>query len=392
MLVNENLIRYIKYFVKLHRIWGTCPLKFDPSSETLSLTSKSRQIWELFKTITYSVCGVILWYQLLYVSREEDLAIRLISWLIAVGTMVCALSKWELIKKKEEFMELFNLFVKFEHRHAEELKDLPVPKWESRFMKGVSLYAIVRAPGIVTLFSFQRWYGPCNSIQLGYFAIPECQSGDPNVEWSTISSIIVFLLIFLMNWLHDDGMGCFAFWLLDLSFIQGYCFMRYLQQFERQLSSSTKNDRFELYRELQVLNRYYNLTQQKQLIPATIIYMQLLFITGVYEIVALGYSRIGTVGILWCAEIAGESFVIDLVYSSMQSKVHVMSKDGIRAITERIVPGLSDRRKRRWLQRYTRSLQPLKTFIGTVNYMDEETPLNLLNFCVNQIVSLLMAR
>jgi len=46
--------------------------------------------------------------------------------------------------------------------------------------------------------------------------------------------------------------------------------------------------------------------------------------------------------------------------------------------------------ERKWIERYRMSLPSLKSYIGNVNYVEEITPLEMINFCIDQTVSLLL--
>jgi len=65
---------------------------------------------------------------------------------------------------------------------------------------------------------------------------------------------------------------------------------------------------------------------------------------------------------------------------------------------ERLLPSLigyydsETRVRRRLVKKYVRSLPQLKVYIGSVNFVEKDTPFAMLNFCFDQIVSLLLIR
>jgi len=116
MLLEENLIAYIKYYLLVQRLQGTCPYKV---SKSLNLNSNSpgKMRWEHIKTTLYALYVCVLWIQLIHERRSVELVISLESLLFATGAQVFCFTKWVTFKRRDQLIELFNLFLQFEKQH-----------------------------------------------------------------------------------------------------------------------------------------------------------------------------------------------------------------------------------------------------------------------------------
>jgi len=143
------------------------------------------------------------------------------------------------------------------------------------------------------------------------------------------------------------------------------------------------------YRELQILSRYYNLTQQNLLIGLILLIVQVTLIISIYLIVSSG-NRMPIVELFMFTTLAVCCLLVDVVYSSFLCRVHSSSKDVVESVKAKVLPKTRNKYARELIRRYQRSMRPMKTYVGYSNYIDEKTTLNLLGFCVDQIVNLLM--
>jgi len=115
MLISENFIRVVKINLKIQESVGSQSFTFD-CNQNLVLRDKSRQnreylkIWFcLFYTISY-------WTELFTYWKSSSLILALQALLFTISCTVFFLTKGMLYSRRENVIELFNLFIQFEKR------------------------------------------------------------------------------------------------------------------------------------------------------------------------------------------------------------------------------------------------------------------------------------
>jgi len=112
-------------------------------------------------------------------------------------------------------------------------------------------------------------------------------------------------------------------------------------------------------------------------------------ICNFYMIIALGSQMLGPELFLF-PNIAFTSTVVLVVHTTVLSQLYVSSKLVTDVVKKQVLPKLLAKNERKWVEKHCLSCRPLKCYIGYVNYVDELAPLNFVNFCINQVVNLLM--
>jgi len=163
-----------------------------------------------------------------------------------------------------------------------------------------------------------------------------------------------------------------------------------MKYFRNGLNSSSANQRVKcyraVYRELQILNRYYNRDQQNTVILILLFLIMAGTITATYTLIAFGSKMV----LIYFFCVAFDALVVMLVFFSVMANVNSGAVNGIQKVKSKFVPLIVDKRGRKWVELCWRSFRPLKVCIGCVNFVDKSTPFNLLNFCLSQIASLLL--
>jgi len=118
MLVHDNLVRYIKFQLRLQQCQGTFPCTFSAEGKLTVVKSQSKLRRLLVKWIVRIVYGLVLWIQLIQERGKESILISLESLVFAIGTVVFCNVTWVFYQRREAFAWLFNLFLQFERRHA----------------------------------------------------------------------------------------------------------------------------------------------------------------------------------------------------------------------------------------------------------------------------------
>lgn len=141
----------------------------------------------------------------------------------------------------------------------------------------------------------------------------------------------------------------------------------------------------QMYKELQLLTAFYNAIHGGVLSAAMTICFSTNVIFSMYAVIGL-YRELLLVVVLLYAVIAFDCFMgMVPCDGNIKSAVNNTSNDIMAKI--RSAPHL---RTRPIMRRYLRSWPTLKIKLGSTNFYDKETPLNLIGFCVGQVVSLLL--
>jgi len=266
----------------------------------------------------------------------------------------------------------------------------PVSKLERRFVTFANLVGIGVSFPITSSFIALRWLFPCGSMTFGYQFFPECKVALESKSWSFSSNIILGLIMVMVFWLIIDSSGSFAMFITDCTFMQAYCMRRYVQNITGMLNARPEMlpQFLRYYKQLQILSRYYNLIQQDTLVVAHLLMEQIAIVLCFYSLISLGAQLpLAKVGFFLVGGFDGA--VALLVVSSVLAQLHNVSKDMKSKLRKQTLVSVSPR-QRRWIRQCIRSLLPLKSYIGQVNYVDELTPLVMMDFSISQTVSLLM--
>jgi len=146
---------------------------------------------------------------------------------------------------------------------------------------------------------------------------------------------------------------------------------------------------FDYYRQLQILCQYYNLIQQDGLVIASILLLMTGVITSLFTLVSLGFEASGIELSLFCTVFQDGAIVL-MVYTTVMGQVNSISIDKTLLVNKTLMSKVMVSRDRKWTRKNMLSLAPLKCRLGYVNYVDVLTPIVMLDFCINQTVSLLM--
>jgi len=258
------------------------------------------------------------------------------------------------------------------------------------FMFVVGIFA---SPFGTGAYFLQRWLYPCDAATLGYFLFPECSNVATHTKWGFQSSFGLFIICIFVSWQFTDAIGIFGFHVITIMFVQAFFFSAYLRWIQiyllNTLTDPMKRCRaLRMYRELQILNRYYNKLQQNVFVFVAMFLITVAVITGLYILIAFG-SKIKLHEVLLFSCLSFDGLVVILVGFSAMGNVNEGAVKAIHHV-KMMIPFVSGTRDRKWVGKYWRSLLPLKVYIGEVNFVDKMTPFTLLSFCLDKIVNLLL--
>jgi len=257
------------------------------------------------------------------------------------------------------------------------------------------LLAAYGIPSNALMYTMQRWFSPCDSATFGYFLFPECSAslGPNQVKWGIKSKAALLLNCIITFWCNVDAFGIYVFYLVSISFVMSHCLSMFIKLFGKKADEilHTGNRRWlHMYKELQLLNCYLNRIQQSVLLPLILYMCIVVFITAVFMLISRG-DQLAFPELFLFSVSCIQTFLLIFVYFGFLARVYSYSNRTLGFLRDNVVPRMGKGGGlQKWGRKYVYSLHPLKISLGSVNFVDQLTPINLFNFSLSQIVSLLL--
>lgn len=226
---------------------------------------------------------------------------------------------------------------------------------------------------------------PCFPGFLGYYLLAPCQN--LAAEWRIFPDRIFQVLVVLgMLWTLLPIFCHSVMEVIIYSSLHCFCLTNYLHLFWRKCQWQWNVSRtVRIYKELELLAIYYNRIHGGVLSVTATILLSNNLILSVYALVGL-YSEINLSQISFFFLFSFDSFIVLLVCDGgFKATVNTVSERVLAMV--RASPYFI---KRRIVKRYIKSWPSIKIRLGSTNFYDRETPLNLIAFCVSQVVNLLL--
>ncbi|CAL8140234.1 unnamed protein product [Orchesella dallaii] len=308
----------------------------------------------------------------------------------ACGQIVFCFTKYIVFTGRLRLIELFNLLLDFEKVNFP--ASIPLSKSGHKTLVKVTqavalFYAIIA--GIC--YFLMMWNFPCQLVPLAYFTMPECLNTSYHGGWSINSTFQLMTFCILVMWLFVDNAEDFALFFVHFTLVQSYCLYRYIQLVDKLIAAKPKEalKHLPLYRQIQILNHYYNINQKHDLLIAHEYIMVFGVIISFFALISLGTEAFLPQFMLHSLN-GFDAAIVLLVCNSIMGQMYSASKQFCRKTKDQILSNHLSGVQRRWIQRYLKSCAVLKCNVGDVNFIEELTPLVMLDFCINQIVSLLL--
>jgi len=263
---------------------------------------------------------------------------------------------------------------------------IPMPRklHQTLLIKALLLCSISLSSLFAVAYSGMLWVN-CNSITFGYFLIPKYSY--QNWTLSSIKGLIPVTIITF--WFVIDFAGNFVFFVIDLSLVQAYCLLRYVEYINLSVENGKSSSEFVgIYRQLQILSRYYNLFQQDALMTSTLFFVLMGVIIASFLIISPG-AKLAFPDLMLFSVGMHDLMLILLVYTSIMGFLHSSSRKLVCRAKKLIWIKNDGVKQEKIAQSQFKSTWSIKVFIGYSNYVEELTPLNLFNFAFNRFSVLL---
>lgn len=396
MLLTESFWVFAYRHITCQKIFGSCPVaiyKSEDSKRIYMHTCNSKQRRSNYITlVAFVIYNVVLFVQTVVGVKTFPVGVTLEIALYCVYGFVFFATKWALVYQRNEVAELYNLFLQFERKHFLQVQ-VPLSITSSRLR---TLLTVIQWISIgtnffgVPSFTMQRYLTPSWPATFGNFLNPNCGHFTGPRWYTAIAFVLRFVCLGISFRIYMDIVGAFQFQMVNLCLLQCYCLIQYLQYFRRDLDSfSIQKDNFGVYRELQILTRYFNLVQKDVVIPA-IVGMFVLAVTGSLYIMVKFWTEIDLpLLLLSMVELLDGILGIFLALGTF-AKLHLNSTNVLAFVKNRLIPNLERRGDRLRIGKVLKSCFVLKVGMGQVNYVDKVSPLRIIEFCCQQLVSMLL--
>lgn len=400
LLGNSGLLQIVLKTLIASDWCGCLPYKWHPSKQ--KLIQKSDTQLKMFKFhLIYSYIYLLITFSqvALYWKKASLLVITHSVMFISISIM-CMVSHFVNFCNLPEIISLFNAFLDYEKQEQTE-NTQPFTKSPGKQLIVKYTLIILCLTGIFPpiLYHLDVLRNPCFPMFAGYWFNNQCQLenlGLPLPATWTLAEIQIKLYLILISYY------AWSFLLLGFTFhcsiqivLHGYSLQTYISEFGQILAKNLETnqniqDRFTAYRQLQILSLEYRncfsrvmlaIATSGYLVVGTVsLYNTIQFVSGRDTTGSLEYNLI----YMW----GGVAALLDIIF--MNGLLAGVYKASL-AVQSCLNANLQLKRSR-WFRKWLRSCQVLRVYFGGTNYFDELTPLNLLDFVIDQTVSLLLVK
>ncbi|CAL8132157.1 unnamed protein product [Orchesella dallaii] len=295
----------------------------------------------------------------------------------------------EIFRKREELSKLYNSFVTFEEVSIKNISNLCEDNHLRIFMaKLFGNLLVVTAPSVTGLIFLQLYWIPCLPATVQYILLQECGNDSLNYIFNLVFK---FILLVFTNWLFlFTCTGVFLEYGF-YSYIHCYCLLHYLKILKKRLELNSSvlstQDVYKIYRQVQLLAFCYNDIHKRILTMVTTALLQFVCIIGLFALIKFGGELIQPQFLMFAGLVVESVLYIFDSEGGVKASVFSASKDLLHS---RNCVSIGINQNSKWVRRFTKSLPVLKIQFGSGNYFDELTPLVLIDFSINQTVSLLL--
>ncbi|CAL8146823.1 unnamed protein product [Orchesella dallaii] len=331
-------------------ITGVSPFEFD--KETRQLIKRPFPSYpQRVKILGLFIIDCTLFAQIIYFRDSFPVSAILETLIYLIGAIIVVTCPYHMWIHQNAIVELYNLLLQFENQEKYKTKfQESIQKLEMKLLQLIQLIAITTAPTLINLYAIA-----------------------PSI-WS----------------LWDLSGGC-VFLLIPVAFVICFCIRYYNRVFGRILQGTTCTEEdLRFYYKLRILHRHFIKIQEGFIIAALLFVANAYVILGFYMLFTFGWS-LPLPKIVLCMFCGVDCLLIIIVYCGVFGGLHSESEETLLLFRKRFMPLLQGK-NRRLKDRLVKSFQPLKVAIGVSNYVDKLTPLVMIQFCIDQIVSLMLVK
>ncbi|CAL8068665.1 unnamed protein product [Orchesella dallaii] len=396
MLIAENQLKNFQAGFKIIRYFGDAVHDFDPITDEF-LVRDSNAILRAKRRYPFATGVVLVILIQVIIATYLDLITQadFLQCIFLLGAyFAMAYAQWSTITKRHKMEQIFNHMLQFEKANNSS-------NWKPDGLTGAFVVQLVRLltfpfPSGILAYLGQVLLLPCLPAHFGFFLLPQCSSKINSLEIFKMfpsSKLVYEVFMRILTVLCGGFAACVLFpaFILDLniSYMWCHCIRNYIKLYSRILSNisvNTKNfhGKVSTFRQIQLITVEFNSYHQKYNAVTKISIMVIGIDIALYALIRL-YDSLLAPQILTYVTAVFEFFCGILFAYGLKACVYVASKQLLED-----TKGLQGLHGHKWFRRYFRSWPVLKVYMGSVNFIDQVTPLTVLDFAISQLVSLLL--
>ncbi|CAL8122150.1 unnamed protein product [Orchesella dallaii] len=298
---------------------------------------------------------------------------------------------------------MLNCLIHIEKTQAEMTFVSSRDKWILNFPQ---FNGLVSAPILAFAYAAQRWVNPCQSTTVFLYLLEESCKNEKHVKgsnWNFKSYFYLIFIYFSSLWVCAYLIGAFALQCTEFFLVPFYCLVTYIKNFRAALEKGRKDnvERILLkYRQLQILERSLNWMHQDMVTPAVLNIFIMAAIISTYVIISEG-TQLNILHLIMFSCVLIDSIASIVLGFGTFGLVHTESTITLDVLKEKLIPRLELEAVRstqvkylklKLVKKFVASLYVLKVRIGNVNFVEKTTPITVLDFCLAQIVNLLLMK
>lgn len=246
----------------------------------------------------------------------------------------------------------------------------------------------------VTVYGL-HWRNPCKASLAGYWLLRECTSDSSieNLAPPEHIHIITKQAILFVNYLVT-AMIAYAspFVISAVSVFCTLSFCVYIQEFEKISTHRSKWKSPIVYRKIQYLSNLMNELQRWRVTGSLVVGIVSCFAVSAASVVRLTWSAENIIAIMLFISSLSTAIAATVCVVGGQANVYKKSNSVLKLLRKRTVLHCSDKKSKlgKWKHRFYWSCPPIKVGFGSLNFVDQFTPLNILDFGVHLTVQIIL--
>lgn len=258
-------------------------------------------------------------------------------------------------------------------------------------IKNFQIFAIT-TPAILPCHATRIWLNPCLPYAPGFAYLQECSTqieSHGNLLSGPIAKYYWTFSCFLLFWSVKELMANHFFVVNQLYFLVAFCLSYYLNTLLVNTSSTIPNwTLVKLYRELQLLLCYFNRINQDIFISTLLYFISIGNVIGMFAFIT-GRTEMSFMQFWIMGSAASQSYLCIIFGYGTFGKIFNDSYKLLKAFS---AVKVSMKEQNKFYRKSVKSLQPLKVMLGSVNFVDQLTPIALIDFFLGILVNLLLLK
>ncbi len=255
----------------------------------------------------------------------------------------------------------------------------------------------IYSPVLMQCVAIRFWLQPCVISAPGFVLLKECSQDHANL-WNgytvsgAVASVYWTCVCLLLTWSITILISNQFFVTYQFFFIMASCLRFYIKNLLAHAQNGSKPfrslDLIKIYRELELMTRLFNRINQNGFISNIIFLLGVSFVISLFAFITIK-DAMPILQFVIMASALVQTYICLLVGYGIFGGLYDDSSQTLKAFKSPNF-NLGTRNERKVVTKLIYSLQPLKVMIGSVNFVDKLTPVTLIDFCIQQLVSILL--